>query len=386
MERATRATAICLGILTTILVGWVLHVGASILQPLVIALLLASMLQPIVRGLARWRIPPVLTVVLLVGLLFWGMARVGLLVQANLGKFIGAQSTVRVERLDPISESAEGALERAPSSWVAMIDSIGRRVRDWPIFRDEGPPPLVDSWLDSMKEVKVQEVAAGLIGSGVGFTRALLLVVIYMLFIFAEQAVFRNKILYIAGQRRRDAAQVLDTIGRGIQRYLGVKTIVSFLTGALLYTVLVALDIPYALLFGCLTFALNYIPTFGSIIAGVFPTITALAVETTWHKAAVVVVAYLAVNLALGSFLEPKILGRELNLSPLVIIISVVVWAGLWGVVGTFLAVPLTAALQITLGATETTRPLAIMLSSGPPREKRRRRPPRPGKKDVAAA
>jgi len=199
-------------------------------------------------------------------------------------------------------------------------------------------------------------------------------VLIYMVFIFAEQAVFRRKILSIAGDRRAEAEEVLETIGRGIQRYLGVKTVVSFLTGALCYAVLNALDIPYALLFGLLTFMLNYIPTFGSIIAGIFPTITALAIEASWSKALIVMVTYLSVNLTLGSFIEPRILGRELNLSPLVVVVSVVVWAGLWGVVGGFLAVPLTAAMQICLASQETTRPIAVMLGSGPPREKRRGR------------
>ncbi|MEO2146643.1 MAG: AI-2E family transporter, partial [bacterium] len=168
-----------------------------------------------------------------------------------------------------------------------------------------------------------------------------------------------------------DAEEILDRIGRGIQRYLGVKTVVSFLTGSLCYVVLVSLDIPYALLFGIITFALNYIPTFGSIAAGILPFITALAVEESVIKAAAVVVTYLSVNLTLGSFIEPRILGRELNLSPLVVVISVVVWAGLWGVVGGFLAVPLTAAMQIILASNDTTLPIAVMLGSGPDRRKR---------------
>jgi predicted PurR-regulated permease PerM len=139
----------------------------------------------------------------------------------------------------------------------------------------------------------------------------------------------------------------------------------------LCYFVLVVLEVPYALLFGLLTFMLNYIPTFGSIIAAIFPTVTMLAYEGSWEKALIVLAAYLAVNLTLGSFLEPRILGRELNLSPLVIIVSVVVWAGIWGVVGAFLAVPLTSAIQIVLLSSERTRPVAVMLSIGPPPERK---------------
>ena len=238
------------------------------------------------------------------------------------------------------------------------------------------PRPLASYLHESLDQFDPQAAVMPLLGGGFGFTKSLVLVVIYMLFIFAEQAVFRGKILSIAGDRSEDAEQLLDTIGRGIQHYLGIKTLVSFVTGALCYAALVALEIPYALLFGFLTFLLNYIPTFGSIIAGALPVVTALAVESSWNKAVAVVATYLVVNLVLGSFLEPKILGRELNLSPLVIIVSVVVWAGLWGVVGTFLAVPLTASLQIILASQENTRPIALMLSSGPCEPRWRRAAP----------
>jgi len=368
MGEQSRATTVLLGILTTILVGWVLNVGAAILQPLVIALLLSSMLQPVVRQLARWKIPPPVTVILIAALLFFAIARVGLLLQANVRSFIGnARSEVTQSapmpqevELDPGSEDQRQLIEQL-GGLDEVVEIIAERLGAGPLSA-----PIRTDLVSLLKEISTD-----LLGSSLGFTRALLLVTIYMLFIFAEAAVFRRKILSVAGPRKGDAAQVLDRIGYGIQRYLAVKTTVSLLTGALCYVALIALDIPYALLFGLMTFLLNYIPTFGSIIAGAFPTVTAFAVEGSWNKAVAVAAIYLTVNVALGSFVEPKILGRELNLSPLVIIISVVVWAGIWGVVGTFLAVPLTAAMQIILASNETTRPIAVMLSSGPPRERR---------------
>jgi len=374
MPVPSRATTVLLGILTTIMVGWVLHVGASILQPLVIALLLSSMLQPVVRRLARWHIPPPVTVILISGLLFFGIARGGLILQANVVSFVGTSveetelppmTAEELEGLDPSSERQRELIAEL-DGLEGLVDKVLQRIGwDGPLSASLRPDIVA----------MVTNVGTDLIGSSLGFTRGLLLVTIYMLFIFAEAAVFRRKIFSIAGQRQSDAKRVLDRIGKGIQRYLAVKTTVSILTGALCYVALVALDIPYALLFGLLTFLLNYIPTFGSIIAGAFPTITAIAIESpSWNKAIAVAVVYLSVNIALGSFLEPKILGRELNLSPLVIIISVVVWAGIWGVVGTFLAVPLTAAMQIIFASNDTTRPIAVMLSSGPPREERRRK------------
>lgn len=337
MDTANRTFVALLAIIATILVGWVLHVGASILQPLVIAFLLASMLQPVIVRLARLKIPPTIAVVFLVALIGLGLAQGGLMLQSSIEEFFtnsGAETLV------------DGVHDQLVKS------SIPERVQN-----------LI---VDSLKKSDLQGVASGLIGGGVGFAKGLMLIMIYMSFIFAEQKIFRRKILSIAGDREAEASQMLEKMARGIQRYLSVKTAVSLLTGSLCYVVLVSLDVPYALLFSLLTFLLNFIPTFGSIIAGFFPTITALGSGAPWSTALIVMGAYLVINLTLGSYIEPKILGRELNLSPLVVVVSVVVWAGIWGVVGAFLAVPLTSAIQIMLLSSERTRPVAILLSIGP--------------------
>jgi predicted PurR-regulated permease PerM len=420
--RPQRSLLLILGMIATILLGWVLHVGADIIQPLVIALLLGSMLQPVVGWLAKRHIPPAVTVLLIVSGLFFVLLQVGLIFQSNVRAFLGEAVTAEA----PLEEAAEGdgteplVQEAAPEETaVEQGGTEAAEEDDSPLL--EGPlTEIFDRQQEAMAEsggwagikagirgrieraaqlpeemrnyaLKVWDefdpsgLAEDLAVSGYGFVKSLVLVLIYMVFIFAESAIFRRKILTIAGERQTDAAEILDRIGRGIQRYLGVKTVVSFLTGSLCYLVLVALEIPYALLFGFITFALNFIPTFGSIAAGIFPTITALAVEASLLKAVAVIVTYLAVNLTLGSFIEPRILGRELNLSPLVVVISVVVWAGLWGVVGGFLAVPLTAALQIILASNDTTYPIAVMLGSGPGR-RRRGDPDPPDSLDAAAA
>jgi predicted PurR-regulated permease PerM len=358
MALPNRTQTFLLGLIATILIGWVLNTGAAIIQPIVIALLLAIMLQPVVVILARFGIPPAATVVVITAGLFMGLVQIGLLLQANLTRFVGLTNT-GVPRVNG-GENVGG--------WSQIVNHLTSRISQW-----ELPEPVKQYLSQALIEINPTGLAEGVFVSSVGFLRGLVLVLIYMVFIFAEQAIFRRKILSIAGERREEAAEMLSVMGRGIQRYLGVKTVISFLTGSLCYAVLQSLEIPYALLFGLLTFLLNYIPTFGSIIAGIFPTLTALTLDGGPSKALIVVITYLAVNLTLGSFIEPKILGRELNLSPLVVVISVVVWAGLWGVVGGFLAVPLTAALQIMLASSDATRPIAVMLGGGPPRDRFRR-------------
>jgi len=368
-----RQLVILLGVVVAVLLGWVLHVAASILQPLVIALLLAGMLQPVVLWLKRYHVPPALTVVALVLLTFFGLARLGLLLRDNVLVFFGEQPVPAGTELDPFAPEIPGAeggtvgQSQATTGWAEVVEQISQRIRE-----SQLPAPVANMIVQSLEGLDLPGLATGVLGGGLGFLRGLTLVVIYMLFIFAEAAVFRRKILAIAGRRSVEAAEVLDRIARGIQRYLGVKTVVSLATGAFCYLGLLWLGVPFALLFAFLAFLLNYIPTFGSIIASLFPAATALAVDGL-GAAFLVLFLYLAVNLTLGSYLEPKILGRELDLSPLVVIVSVVVWAGLWGVVGTFLAVPLTASMVIIFAGMDSTRPVALMLSSWPPREERLR-------------
>lgn len=370
MNRPGRSFTFLLGIVTTILLGWVLHVGAGILQPLVIALLLTNILQPLVRRLSRWHIPPPVTVLLLTVLLFFGLAQAGMLLQANLGNFFSGDDPQDPFQERILSDENAGQVEvaapppsEAESGWPAVVQAVNDRMS-----RSNAPAGVVSVVTNALNQVDPDKLSATLIGSGIGFTRSLVLVLVYMIFIFAEQTVFKGKILSVAGARRDDASRVLDTIAIGVQRYLSVKTLISLLTGALAYLLLVLFGVEFALLFGLLTFLLNYIPTFGSILAGVFASIYTLTAHS-WTVVAAIAVGYLAINVILGNFIEPRILGRELNLSPLVIVISVVAWAGIWGVVGAFLAVPLTASAQIILATQERTRAIAVMLSSRLPPE-----------------
>lgn len=371
---SNRSLLLPLGIIATILIGWVLKVGAPIIQPLVIALLLTGMLSPIVRFLARFRVPPILSVLSLAGMLLY-LAVVGLnMAQQDVRAFIDeASPTQTTSATEEGGEDDSEALqaEDAPALDV-LLEGISARVAASSL-PDEVKSSLQAELKDIKEQGRAEEYAREFLQSGVSLSRTFLLVLIYMLFIFAEQVVFRRKMLAVAGDRREEAARVIDTIGRGIQRFVGIKTLTSLATGALGYAVLVGLGVPYALPFAILTFFFNFVPYFGSLIAGALPTVTALAVAETWVDGAVVAVSYFLINTLIGSYVEPKIMGRELDLSPLVIIVSVVVWTALWGVVGALLAVPLMATLQIVLASIETTRPIAVMLSSGPPKEGGRR-------------
>lgn len=351
MPSQQRSVVFLLGVIATILVGWVLHVGAPILLPLVIAFLLAGIIAPIVRRMARYRVPPVVTVVSVLALLFFGITELGFMVRDNLAQFVGLEAPA-------VGETGQQL------DWAGIITSLQRTFSESTM-----PEPLSRFLVDGLKQLDPEALSQAGVAGGIGFTRALAVMMIYMVFIFAEARLFQRKILLIAGERRAEARKVLERVVWGIQRYLLVKALISFLTGFLCYLLLVFLKVPYAPLLGLITFLLNFIPTFGSIIAGILAILVALASGESWTTAGWTALGYLTVNMVLGNYLDPKILGKELNLSPLVIVVSVVVWAGIWGVAGAFLAVPITSALQIILLSDERTRPIAILLSGSPPKE-----------------
>jgi predicted PurR-regulated permease PerM len=363
-----RGQTIALVVIATILVGWVLHAGASILQPIVIALLLANVFQPVVRAFERRRIPGPVAVVFLSAILVWAIFQVTMLVQSNVSVLLGQTTVTEQPILNEdgvgIAKDDEGKpMVTRVTTWTRISKNLSDRI-DKQNYMSEDVKDSLKSALDSFD---VQGAFASLIGGGIDFSRTLMIILIYMAFIFAEQSIFKRKIMAIAGPRHREAASALDTMSRGVQRYLSIKTLISLLTGVLCYFLLVFTQVPYAVIFALLTFLLNYIPTFGSIVAGILAALTALAVHDSVVPAMVVAAGYITVNIVLGSVVEPRILGRELNISPLVIIISVVFWVGLWGVVGGFLAVPLTAAIQIVLANSDRGRPIAILLSGAPP-------------------
>jgi len=151
---------------------------------------------------------------------------------------------------------------------------------------------------------------------------------------------------------------------RDIQKYLGIKTMISIATGVLAGLLCWAAEVDFPLLWGIVAFALNYIPAIGSIIAGVPPIILALLTHDIKH-AVVIGMGYLLINGFLGNFLEPALLGRRFGLSTVIVVISVLFWGFLWGPVGMLLAVPLTMLIKVALDNSRELRWLGVAISQG---------------------
>ena len=135
--------------------------------------------------------------------------------------------------------------------------------------------------------------------------------------------------------------------------------------GLLVGLVVLALDVDFPFLWGLLAFLLNFIPQVGSVIATVPPVLIALLQHGTLSRPLIALACLIGLHMVIGNFIEPRLLGRSLNLSPLVVLLSLLFWGWLWGFAGVVLAVPLTVTVQIACQQSESLRPVAVLLGSG---------------------
>jgi predicted PurR-regulated permease PerM len=192
------------------------------------------------------------------------------------------------------------------------------------------------------------------------------LVLLFICFLLIETRSFHEKIILAVDREQSDrVTEIMQDIMKQVTKYMSVKTAISFLTGLLvgLGTWVVKLDFP--VLWGFLAFVLNYIPTLGSIVSGVLTTLFALI--QFWpnpHQPIIVGVLMLAVNQILGNIVEPRVQGKNLGISPFLIIASLSIWGWLWGFAGMILSIPMMVILQIICENVSFLRPVAILMGS----------------------
>ncbi len=191
------------------------------------------------------------------------------------------------------------------------------------------------------------------------------MIVIYALFLFLEESSFAIKLkrIFTLKGNYTEMDSMLDKIEDSISNYLRLKTYVSLLTGVLSYVVLLIVDIDSAPFWAFLIFLLNYIPTVGSLVATIFPAFFSLIQFGEFTPFLIVLLSVGAIQVVVGNFVEPRLFGKSLNVSPLITILGLAVWGKIWGITGMVLSVPITVIMIIVFSQFEKTQPIAIMLS-----------------------
>jgi len=191
------------------------------------------------------------------------------------------------------------------------------------------------------------------------------MIILYVIFLILEESVFdfKMKAIYHNRESFTHANELLSKIDKSIANYITLKTIVSLLTGVCSYLVLLFLNIDAPVFWAFLIFILNYIPTVGSLIATVFPAIFALLQFGDITISIYVLGLVGMIQVVIGNLIEPKVMGSSLNISSLVVILSLSFWGAIWGITGMILSVPITVVMIILFAEFPQTRFIAVLLS-----------------------
>ena len=339
MERThNHKTASTLGVLASLVIVLAgIKFASDIIVPFLLALFITIIFKPFANAMRKKGVPSwlALTIILLVILIFIGLLVT--LITVSVQNFSA--------RLPFYNEKLLAERENLLALSRKLHINIGR---------DE-----LNSLFDPGKIMGYVAIAlrsfSDILSNG-------LLILITIIFIFIESNVFNRKLLFIFSDERK--LRFFREIDDQLNHYMMIKSLTSAATGIILWGALSLIGVDYAMLWGFIAFMLNYIPSIGSLIAAIPPIILTLVQFGIGHAIGVTIL-FAAVNFIIGSVVEPRIMGRGLNLSILIIFVSLVFWGWLLGPVGMFLALPITLVMKIVLHSQQDTRWISILLGNG---------------------
>ena len=236
-------------------------------------------------------------------------------------------------------------------------------IDDFP-FRTE-----LEQWVnleDVLSQIQFSEIVKSLANAMSSLIGNAVLILIYLIFIILESRRFSDKIAAFAKSSKdpKKYKVLIAKIGDIISEYLGLKIIVSLSTGVLSYIILLIVGVDAALFWAVIIFVFNFIPTIGSIIGTLFPAAFALFQFGSLEAFLYVLIPVGVVQVVIGNFIEPRLMGNSLNISALVVLISLSLWGAIWGITGMLLCVPLTVIIVNVLYQFEGTKRIAKLLSN----------------------
>ena len=331
-NRQQRVQTVCLVILSTVAVAVSLYWLAPVLVPFVLAVFITLGMSLMIDLQMRYFHIPRLAAMIITVI-------VGLLILTGFGLLIWAAAEQLTANAGTYEEQIKSMLDRLAKA--VPLKSLGVDTSAEGSLMSKIPESAVRNVL-----LDTGTAVMGIVSQGV-------LVLIFVIFLLSGQMV-----------SKRPVGGVLGEAEAGIKRYIVTKVLVSVITGVLVGLTLTLLGIDMALMFGLFAFLLNFIPSIGSVISTLLPLPVVLVTPGISPAIAIMAIAIPGgIQFAVGNVIEPKIMGRSLDLHPIVILMALIFWGMLWGIVGMLLAIPMTAVVKIFLSKRESTAPLARLLS-----------------------
>lgn len=367
MGKELRTQTLCLVVLTVIAFGAALYVLRPVLVPFILALFLVGCIAPVLSAIeSRFSAPRIVAV----GVTFvLGLGLLGLLwalVWASVASLIDDAPTYK-KRLAELGHRAESWIPgnarparknaapgaQAPGGSDAVAED-GSPESNTP--GSEANHRTGRAGANALSKFISDNTAAWvsqLTGALMELLSSAVIVLIFMTFLILGDAA-----------EVAEAQGVWHEIQASIRNYVVTKGLISFFTGTAFGFALWCFGVPLALVFGLLAFFLNFIPNIGPIIASLLPLpLILLDPEMSAWSMALAIIVTSGIQVISGNIVEPKIIGESFELHPVAVLLSLMLWGMLWGVVGMFLAVPITAAIKILLDRFEQTKPIADMMA-----------------------
>jgi predicted PurR-regulated permease PerM len=333
-----------LAVILVIALGWLLMIGRSLILPLLTSVIVVYVIVTATNALARQpglrRLPQVV--------LRFAVLMVIVIVIGAIAVVVA--STVReIAAVAPVYET----------NLAGLLDSVASRLNlDAQVVLDDVRSVTLD-------QVDLRIMVLAVLGGFTNVGASVFLIMVYSAFLLAERVDFPAKLrvaLRNEGQAEQVSAIIAD-MNRKIGQYLTTKTLINIILGALSFVILWLMDVDFALFWAISIALLNYIPYVGSYVGVALPVMLSFAQFGSLSVTLTLTGLLMAAQIFVGNYLEPRMIGRQLNLSPLVVIVSLIFWTTLWGVAGAILAIPMTSVLVIVLSSFPHTRPFAVMLA-----------------------
>ena len=330
--------------LLLVLAGFLLLVGKPVLLPILASVIAVYVLINVSEALRA---------VPLIGRLSAAMRRLLVLMAFTLVVMILLGVVIdTISRILREAPTYQANIERLVAQGADMFGVDERP--DWNTIRDA-----------TFGRLSLQTLINTALSNITGIGASVFLVIVYSAFLLSERAGFAVKLsaaMRDAEGAARTEAMIRD-INHRIGDYLAIKTLINVVLGCVSYAILWALDVDFAIFWALLIAMLNYIPYFGSLVGVAFPVALSIVQFGDLWWTLLLAVLLTAAQMIVGNIVEPRLIGRRVNLSPFVVLLSLAVWSALWGLAGALLAVPLTSILSIVFSSFEPTRPIAILMA-----------------------
>jgi predicted PurR-regulated permease PerM len=307
----------------------------SIFLPLTFAIFLTFIFSPFNAYLSKYRVPKVIIIILMLLIILIFFAVAGFALYTAVGSFASQMPKYQELFIDKINET------------YIYIQQL--------LFRFESIFPNLPALFDrghiiSPSSASITRLVTGTMGSFFDFVVGVSLTLVFFIFLVAGVDRLSARIKKaLTEARNKQALKMINNIQEHMKRYFITKTLISLGTSLVGMLLIWIFGIDFVIVAGILLFVLNFIPNIGSIISSSFPILTCFLQYGFGWKLIGISIGMLAVQVTFGNLIEPNVVGERLNLTPLVVLISLIFWGWVWGIIGMLISVPITSAINIIL-------------------------------------